>query len=330
MTRSRVLVYVRDPEGVWNLPDGALGALERRHPGVDFVDAEDRAAADAALPAVDAVYGWAVTPKNFASARRLRWIHVSAAGVGTLLFPELVASDVIVTNGRGLHAAAMAEHALGVLLAFARQLHLARDAQRDARWTQRELWTQPPGFRTLSGSTLGVVGFGRVGQAVATLARAVGMRVIAVRRHPAPAPAPAHEQWGEDRLDEMLGMCDAVVLTPALTDATRHLLNAPRLARLRREALVVNLGRGALIDEPALVEALAAKRIAGAALDVFEDEPLPAASPLWKMANVIVTPHVSGLGPHYWERALAQFESHLDAFLGGRPLENVVDKRAGY
>lgn len=326
----RVLEYVRSGDGVWNLPRSHVDALAARFPDVRFDVPRDAAEADRLLPGADVVLGFAVRRDNFDQAARLRWIHATSAGVGSLLFPELVESPVRLTNGRGLHATAMAEHALAVLLAFARKLHLARDAQGERRWTQEALWTGTPPFGQLDGATLGLVGLGAVGAAVAVRARALGMRVIAVRRRPAEPPAPADAQWGPERLDEMLAAADAVVLCPPLTPATRGLLDAARLARLRPHAVLVNLGRGALVDEPALVEALRAGRLAGAALDVTREEPLPAGSPLWSLPQVILTPHVSGLGPRYWERAMDQFADHLRAFLDGRPLPNLVDKRAGY
>jgi phosphoglycerate dehydrogenase-like enzyme len=319
---------VRDPEGVWNLPAHLGAALAAAHPQVRFLSPRDPAEVDRVLPEADVVFGWAVRTDNFHAARRLRWIHTSAAGVGSLLFPALVESDVVLTNGRGLHAQSMAEHAVGVLLAFARRLHVARDAQREGRWTQVELWTRSPSFGQIAGSTLGLVGFGAVGQAVARAARALGMSVIVVRRHPAESPDVT--QWGPERLGEMLERVDAVVLAAPLTDASRGMIGRHELARLRPHAVLVNLGRGGLVDEAALVEALRTGRLAGAALDVFEREPLPATSPLWGMPQAIVTPHVSGLGPRYWERSVELFDRNLSAFLARRPLENVVDKRAGY
>jgi phosphoglycerate dehydrogenase-like enzyme len=224
----------------------------------------------------------------------------------------------------------MAEHALGLLLSFARKLHLARDAQRDRRWAQTEHWTQPPSFIDLAGSTLGIVGFGTIGLALATRARALGMRVLAVRRHPAADPAPAHEQWGPERLHDLLERSDFVVLAAPETRDTRGLIGRDELARMRSSAVLVNLGRGALVDEPALIEALRSGGIAGAGLDVFEREPLPDDNPLWTMPQVIVTPHTSGLGPRYWERALEMFQDNFERYRDGRELRNLVDKRAGY
>jgi phosphoglycerate dehydrogenase-like enzyme len=330
MPLAHVLEYQRDPDGVWNLPAEMLASLGREFPRVEFLSPASKAEADEWLPKADVVMGWAVRRDNLARAERLRWIHVTAAGVHGALFPELVASPITLTNGRGIHAVSMAEHTLGVLLAFARKLHLARDAQRERKWIQERMWVEPPPFGEVSGSTLGLVGLGAIGSAIASRARALGMRVVAVRRHPAANPEPADTQWGAERLDEMLALADWVVLATPLTPETRGLIDARRLALMKRSAVLVNIGRGALVDEAALIAALERGGIAGAALDVAEKEPLPASSALWVLPQVILTPHVSGVGPRYWERSMELFARNLRAYLDGRPLENVVDKRAGY
>jgi phosphoglycerate dehydrogenase-like enzyme len=325
-----VLEFIRSKDGVWNLPPTGVDWLRREFPDLEFVSPADESEIAGELPNAEVVLGWAVTAPRFAAAECLRWIQITAAGVGAQLFPALVESDVVLTNGRGIHATAMAEHTLGVLLAFVRQLHLARDAQRERRWSHAALWTEPPGFGELGGRTLGLVGLGSVGSAIATRARALGMRVIAVRRHPAAVPAPADEQWGRERLEELAGRAHALVLAAPLTGETRGLLDRALIARLRPEAVVVNLGRGGLVDEDALIEALREGRIAGAALDVFREEPLADSSPLWSLPQVILTPHISGLGPRYWERALDLFARNLRAYRAGEPLINVVNKQEGY
>ena len=329
MRGLRVLEYIRHRDPVWNLPRHLMEDLRARFPDVTFESPADPQESDRLLPEADVVLGWAVRPDNFASARALRWIQVQAASVAVLLFPELVESQVLVTNGRGLHSASMAEHALGVILMFARQLHLARDAQRERRWAQTALAVREA-FVGLAGTTLGLVGLGSVGQAIAERARPLGMRVIAVRRHPEADPAPADAQWGSERLDELIGLADWLVLSPPLTAETRGMMGAERLARMRPGAVLVNLGRGPLVDEAALIEALERGRPSGAALDVIDREPLPESSRLWGMPQVILTPHISGLGPRLWERGMELFARNLEAFREGRPLENLVDKRAGY
>lgn len=330
MAPLRVLEFVRYDDGVWNLPHAEMERLATQFPDVRFDSPADREESDRLLPEADIVLGWGVRRSNFASAKRLRWVQLTAAGVGGLLFPEMVESPVIVTNARGLHATSMAEHALGVMLALARKLHLARDAQARRHWSQEEQWTQGPPFDQLEGATLGVLGFGAVGGAIAARARTLGMRVCAVRRRPAADPAPADEQWGPNRLPELIRTSDWLVLAAPLTPETRGVIGRGQLALMPKHARLVNLGRGALVDETALLEALAEGRIAGAALDVFQEEPLPAASPLWSLPQVIVTPHVSGFGPGFWERTCDLFARNLRRWLTGEPLENVVDKRAGY
>jgi phosphoglycerate dehydrogenase-like enzyme len=330
MTSVRVLEWVRDPSGVWELPRAlAAGVADGLH-GVEVWSPATRDEADARIAEADVVLGFAARPANFASARRLRWIHSTAAGVGGVLFPALVESDVVLTNSRGLHADSMAEHAIGLMLAFTRKLHHSRDAQRDHRWTQNEHWVEAPRLGFLRGSTLGLIGLGRVGSAIATRARALGMRVLAVRRHPASPADPADEQWPSSRLHDLLAASDWVVLVAPHTPETTRLLGTAELAHMRPHSRLLNLGRGALVDQAALVEALRSGRIAGAGLDVFEEEPLPASSPLWDMPEVILTPHTSGMGPDYWERAMEQFRENLTRFVAGEPLTNVVDKRAGY
>ncbi len=330
MTPVRVLEWVRYPNGVWNLPREHVHVLAARVPGIEVLTPATRAEADALLPGADVVLGFAVRPENFAAAGRLRWIHSTAASVNGVLFPQLVESPVMVTNARGLHAGAMAEHTLGVMLAFTRKLHHARDAQLAHEWAQVAQWSERPLIGSLAGATLGLVGFGRIASAIAERARALGMHVIALRKHPATPAAPAHEQWPSARLHELLGRADWLVLAVPHTRETENLIGAAELALMKPGARLVNLGRGALVDEPALVDALLRLQIAGAALDVFVEEPLSVDSPLWGMREVILTPHTSGLGPLYWERAMQQFEDNLRHYMAGEPLDNVVDKRAGY
>ena len=334
MSRSpadvRVLEWVRSPDGVWTLPRDLVQKLAAEVPEVEVVSPATREEADALLPGADVVLGFAVRPANLARAARLRWIHSTSAGVTGMLFPELVESDVVLTNARGVHADGMAEHALAMMLAFARRLHHARDAQRAHEWLQGVMWKGTPGIGSLAGGALGLVGFGAIGAAIAVRAKALGMRVLAVRRRPAADPAPADEQWPVSRLRELLPLVDWLVLAAPHTPGTERMIGREELALLRPSARLMNLGRGALVDEEALIEALRGGRLAGAALDVFEQEPLPAESPLWDLPEVIVTPHTSGIAPQLWERSMALFTANLRRFLAGQPLANVVDKRAGY
>ncbi|HTR97801.1 MAG TPA: D-2-hydroxyacid dehydrogenase [Candidatus Acidoferrales bacterium] len=330
MATPRVLEWVRHPDGIWNLPRETLAVVAARFPTLAFESPETREAFDAGLPDAEIVLGFGVRPANFASASRLRWIHVTAAGVEGALFPELAESPVLLTSSRGLHASAMAEHVVATMLAFARRLHTARDAQRERRWSQREQWRSEPGFASLAGSTVAIVGFGAIGRAIGAVCRALGLHVVAVRRHAGGDPAPAHECFGPGRLGDALGGCDWLVLCAPLTPETRGMIGAEQIARLKPGARVINVGRGALVDEPALVAALTGRRIAGAALDVMATEPLPPESALWSLPEVILTPHVAGLAPRYWERAMELFAANLTRWLAGEPLAGLVDKAAGY
>lgn len=331
MTRLRVLEFIRDPAGTWTLPGRHVDALRAAFPEVIFESPPDRAEADHAIAEADIVLGYAVTRENLGRAKRLRWIQITSAGVPeSLQFPELVESSVVLTNGRGLFSAPMAEHALAMMLAFARKLHLSRDAQRGRQWMQSEFEKDEEGFAPLRGATLGIVGFGSIGAELAERAAALGMRVIGLRRHPAATPAPAHAQWGPERMGDLFSECDWVVVTLPLTRDTRGLIGRREFSRMRERAVFLNLGRGAVVDEAALIDGLRSGRPAAAGLDVFEEEPLDPGSPLWDLPNVIVTPHTSGFAPGLWDRAMALFSRNLRAHLEGRPLENVVDKRAGY
>src|SRR5690606_25077749 len=248
-------------------------------------------------------------------APRLRWLHTFSAGVDHPWFQALRARGIRLTTSSGAHAVPIAHTVLLYLLALSRGLPAWMDAQRRRGW-------EPHPVVELPGLVLGVVGLGPIGLEVARLGAAFGMRVIGVRRTPR-GDEPC-EPWPLARLDELVALADALVLALPLTDGTRHLLDAARLARMKRGAWLVNVGRGALVDEAALVEALREGRLGGAGLDVFETEPLPPESPLWEMPNVIVTPHSSGNTPGNLVRATGIFLDNLGRFVRGEPLRNEV------
>jgi phosphoglycerate dehydrogenase-like enzyme len=259
----------------------------------------------------------------FSKARRLRWIQSASAGVDGLLFPELVDSEVLVTNARGVFDEAIAEWALGAMLSFATGILRSLVDQRDHRWTDDRRTER------LAGSRLVVVGPGPIGRATARLARAAGMEVEAVgtreRRDDVLGPVA-----GPEGFHAALGRADYVVDTLPLTETTRHRFDAAAFSAMTPGTRFLNVGRGATVDEPALVVALADGRIAGAALDVFEEEPLPSTSPLWSMPNVIVSPHICG-DFEGWEREVTRvFVDNLVRFVRGAPLRNRVDKALGY
>ena len=249
------------------------------------------------------------------SAAQLRWLHTFSAGVDDPWFRSLRARGVRLTTSSGANAVPIAQTVLLYLLALTRDLTRWQDAQRRCAWERHEVVD-------LQGMTLGVVGLGPIGLEVARLGAALRMRTIGVRRTPR-GDEPC-ETWPMARLDELLARTDALVLALPLSDETKHLLDARRFALLKRGAFVVNVGRGALVDETALVASLQSGHLGGAGLDVFEVEPLPPDSPLWSMPNVIVTPHNSGDSPGNFDRAAAIFLDNLARFGRGEPLCNEV------
>jgi phosphoglycerate dehydrogenase-like enzyme len=323
----QVLVAIYSPNDVWTIPSSHVDVLRRRFPGVAFSHAENHADLIRLLPEADVAFTSVLTARAFELAPRLRWVHSSAAGVGSMLFPAMLASPAVMTNSRGMSAASVAEHAVALMLAALRRLPETIRAQDGRRWIQTEL----SGLPTLDGQTLGIVGLGAIGGRIARIGAAIGMKVIGTRRETDwPVPDGVAEALAPSDLPRLLEASDVVVLSAPLTAETRGLIGAPELARMKRTAWLVNVARGKLIQEAALVDALRSGAIAGAALDVFEHEPLDPASPLWAMPNVLVTPHVAGFRGDYWEAATDLFSDNLRRFLAGQPLLNLVDKRAGY
>ena len=299
-------------------------ALERAAPGVPRVVLRpggpdgDLTAAEVAFFSADLYPG---RTREFwiplREAERLRWLHTFSAGVDHPVFQGLLAQRVRLTTSSGVGAAAIAHTVLLYVLALSRDLRAWVEAQRRREW-------QPRDVQDLEGRVLGVVGLGPIGTEVARLGAAFGMRVVGVRRTPR-GDEPC-ETWPLGRLDDLLAIVDYLVLALPLTTETRGILDARAMARLRPEAFVVNVGRGELVDEPALVRALQAKRLAGAALDVFAVEPLPPESPLWDMPNVIVTPHSAGQNPGNAVRAVELFLDNLARYMRGNPLHNEVTR----
>jgi phosphoglycerate dehydrogenase-like enzyme len=285
-----------------------------------------------ALPEAEVVVAPDLSDAQLARAGRLRWLSSVAAGLDGIVSPALLARGVAITSASGVHGPNIAEHLLAMILMFTRGLPRLFRAQLARRW-ERKITSRSGGFAELTGQTLLIVGLGRIGEALAARARPFGVRLLAVKHDPAArhdAAVAVDELLPLTALDEALGRADHVCVTLPLTPATHHLIDARRLARMRPGAYIYNVSRGAIIDEAALVEALRAGRLAGAGLDVYEEEPLPASSPLWDLDNVILTPHVAGVTPLYYERTAALFAENLERFLAGRPLANRFDPARGY
>jgi phosphoglycerate dehydrogenase-like enzyme len=327
----KLLIALHHRFELWTAPAWVRERLQKAFPQLEIVQLPDYSDVSGQIRDADAVLAWSLRPEQFRAARKLRWIHSTAAAVHQLMFPELVASDVVVTNSREVHGPVVAEHALALMFAVARKIPAAVRFQQQHLWGQERMWREGPMPAELQGATLGLIGLGSIGREIAKRAAALGMRVLAVREHPERGGAEGVlTVYGPSQLSDLLAASDYVVLAAPVTPSTRCFMDAARLAQIRPTACLVNVGRGVLVDEAALANALRQKRIAATALDVLEKEPLPADSPLWDMDNVLITPHTGSVTPRLWERQYALISENVRRFLAGEPLLGVVDKSKGY
>jgi phosphoglycerate dehydrogenase-like enzyme len=323
-----VLIAVISPSPAWVMPRRHVDRLRSDFPQHTFIEASDRDEIRRLLPDADVAFASYVDRDAFQSGTRLKWVQSPAVGVGRLMYPELLASPVILTSARGIRARSMAEHVIGVTIALARAFPATIRAQAAHRWAQEELESAT---RTLHGQRMGIVGLGAIGMQVATIAAPFGFRVTAIRRRAAEAvPDGVEAVWPLDRLPDLLAQSDVVVLAVPRTAETKRLIGREQVEQMKPGALLVNVARGKLVDDEALIDALRDGRLGGAALDVFSEEPLDPSSPYWDLPNVIVTPHTSGAMQDYWTPLVELFADNLRRFEKGEPLLNVVDKVAGY
>ena len=325
-----VRVALRHRVPYWNLPEDERGRLEASFPDVRFGFSADPGDAGEDLAEAEVFFGWHLSAPAFAAARVLRWIHSPATGVRRLLHPAVVASDVVLTCSRGVHAPFLAEQVMAWLLAWVREHERMRRAQEAGEWVQERLLAEAPP-RTLLGTTALLVGYGAAGRELARRLRPFGVGVLAVRRRPERGAEEADAVFGLDHGDPLLARADIVVDLLPGTEATDGFFDRRRLGLMRPGAFFANVGRGRTVDEEALAELLAAGRLAGAGLDVFEHEPLEAASPLWRAPGLQLSPHLAGVGhPQLWPRLGERFAENLRRYRAGMPLLGVVDKTAGY
>jgi phosphoglycerate dehydrogenase-like enzyme len=303
------------------------------------VQAEDESAAVAEIADADALFGY-LTPAMLRAAHKLRWAQAPTASMEKYLYAELADSAVVVTNMRGIFSDVIADHVFGFILCFAKNLHVYIRQQMRSHWQVlgREA-NELPGYAgpgevhpsdraaiTLADCTLGVIGLGGIGSETARRAQAFGMRVIGIDPVAASAP-PGVTLLRPDHLDDLLAQSDFVVIAAPHTPDTYKLINQARLRQMKRTAYLINVGRGVIVDLTDLTAALQAGEIAGAGLDVFEIEPLPADHPLWQLPNVIITPHTAAASPRIAERHLETLLDNLHRFVAGQPLRNAVDKK---
>ncbi|HWR16736.1 MAG TPA: D-2-hydroxyacid dehydrogenase [Terriglobales bacterium] len=334
----KVVIILKHRAAHWTAPDWFLEKLRAEFSDVEFVYLRSYDNIEQDIRDADVIVTSSLRPEQVRLAPRLRWIHSTTAAVHQLLIPEIVNSDIILTNARAVHGLPVAEHVLALMFALAKRLPAAVRAQTRHEWGKEDLGgADSP--QELRDATLVLIGVGSIGHEVARVAATLGMRVFAVRANPKKGvdwlpdgdPERAqHRVFGPKDLHRALKDGDFVVVSAPLTGATDKLIDREALSQIKPDAFLINVARGALVDEKALVEVLQQKRIAGAALDVFETEPLPENSPLWDLDNVLITPHQAGFARKLWQRQYKLLSDNLRRYRAGMPLLGTVDKKAGY
>lgn len=339
----RVVVDMQETRPIWRIPRSSVQAIRAALPAgweVVFIKAQADGTADGGgrvaqetldtLPGAEIYVGFGVPPEVLRASRRLRWVHTGTAGVRSSLSPEMLDADVIFTNSAGVHAPPIAETVVAMIFHFARGIDQMVSAQALGRWEKGWFDTADSPVREVAGSMIGVLGYGGIGREVAARVTALGARVIGLRRRQGEPPPGVEFVYGTDGLHTLLQASDYLVVAAAHTAETDRLLDEPALERMKPGSVLINVARGRILDEDALLSALRSGRLRGAALDVFATEPLPEDHPFWRLPNVLVSPHVSGYSHRFWERETALIVENLRRYLDGRPLLNVVDKAAGY
>ena len=325
------MIFTVWPVAFWQTPKSQVDRLRKRFPEISFRHALTDDEASLAIETTDIALASRLSVAMVERAPRLRWVHSTAAAVANLLpLDEFAARGIIVTNSRGIQAVPIAEHVMGGLLVLARRFNVMFDAQRDRRWIQNEL-TRNAWPWSLQGRKMTILGLGTIGQEVARRAHAFGMSVTGIRRRlDQPVPAFVERMVGPDRLHDALRGCDVLVISAPFISGTDGLIGTKEIALLNGGAIIINVARGKIVDEAALITAIQSGHLGGAVLDVFESEPLDRASPLWSLPNVIISPHSAGVRPDHWDEVIDLFSENLRRFQRGEPLLNMVNCDAGY
>jgi phosphoglycerate dehydrogenase-like enzyme len=313
----------RNPVLVLTVDDDPQFAMLREVPHEICTDAAKCVANDATV-----VFNWSAKRELLKPVLgkypNVKWIHSRSAGLDDLMFPELAENGIVVTNGSGVFSQSLGEFVIGAILYFAKDFPRMLRQQRAGRWEQFDV-------EVIAGQTVGIVGYGDIGRAVASRAKAMGMKVLAhKRRVPATPDAPVDGYFGAQELHAMLKLSDYVVVTAPLTEETRHMVSYAEFAAMKPSAVIINVGRGPIIDQAAMLRALTEKSIRGAGLDVFETEPLPPGDPMFHLENVLLSPHCADHTAEWKNDAMRFFLRQLARFEKGEPLENIVNKRRGY
>jgi phosphoglycerate dehydrogenase-like enzyme len=327
---TKLLISVWHAFTLWRPPADMDARIKRRWPDLNVVHLPDYEHVIDELPDTNILVGYSLRRDQFAQARKLKWIHATAAGVGQLMYPELRRSGIVLTNAGGVHAVPMSEHLLGTIIALARRFPDAMRYQAKNHWAQQELWDAKPRPLELGGRVLLIVGFGATGRELARRIQPLGMRIWGVTRSGRGDAQLAERILPAAELASVLPQADFVVLAAPETPETRQMIGAKEFAMMKPEAYLINVARGTLVDQAALAEALRARTIAGAAIDVAEEEPLPPESPLWNLDNIFITPHVSAVSERMWTRQMDLLMENLERWFDGRELVNQIDLQRGY
>jgi phosphoglycerate dehydrogenase-like enzyme len=327
---TKLVICVWHPFTEWRPKPMMADAIRRRWPEIRVIHLPDYDRLPEELPDTDIFVGYSLRAKQLKDAKKLKWIHSTAAGVAQLMYPELRDSGILVTNPRGIFSVPMAEHAMGLLLALARNFPDSVRQQDQSHWSQQELWDKPQHLTELNGQILLIVGYGSIGRELARRAKAFDLRVWGITRSGKGDPTHAERIVPASQFHEVLPEADYVVVAAPETPETKRLIGAAQIARMKCGARLLNVALGSLLDEAALVRALESGALGGAALDVAETEPLPPESPLWRAPNLLITPHTSAVSDRLWSRETSLLMDLLERWFDGSEMFNLVDFSRGY
>lgn len=327
---TKLLICVWHPFEQWRAQPIMPDTIRARWPEMHVVHLPDYERLPDELPETDIFIGSSLRREQFRFARKLKWLHSTAAGVSQLMYPELRDSGIVLTNPSGIFSPPMAEHTMGLMVAMARNFPDSVRFQDRSEWGQRQISGPLGPLTELNGQLLLIVGYGSIGRELARRARAFDMRVWGVNRSGKGDATLVDKIVPVSQLDSVLPEADYIVIAAPETHETQHLIGAGQIAKMKPNARLINIGRGSLLDETALVRALESKALRGAALDVTGTEPLPAHSPLWKAPNLFITPHTSGVSDRLWQKETKLLMDLLERWFDGRELFNVVDVSRGY
>jgi phosphoglycerate dehydrogenase-like enzyme len=329
-SETKLVICVWHPFTEWRPKPLMAEAIRKRWPAMRVLHLPDYDLLAPELPDTDIFIGYSLRARQLKEAPKLKWIHSTAAGVAQLMYPELRDSGITVTNPSGVFSVPMAEHTIGLLLALARNFPDSVRGQDRSAWVQQELWDKPQHLTELNGQVLLIVGFGSIGREIARRAKAFDMRVWGVTRSGEGDGTLAEKLVAARDLAAVLPEADYVVVAAPETSETRHLIGEKELGCMKAGARLINVGRGSLLDEAALIHALMSGKLGGAALDVTETEPHPPDSPLWKAPNLMITPHTSAVSDRLWHRETGLLLELLELWFSGKELFNRVNFARGY